>query len=246
MCLKIQIKPLLLFLIVFVLFSCTTTQQLTPETIINKSIEYHGGFDKWSELSSLSFDKQIILYTEEGLVESDVVEHQSFTYSNGIEGVLTWEQDGISTIIKLQNSQIIKSINDSVVSSDNDLRSASNKFLAAHYVVNQPFKLKDTTINLLYEGTSLIDDMPHHVIRVGYKGDTDVSDKWFYYFDEVTFQLNATKVIHDSKISLIKNISFDSTSDLLFNHKRESYFLHQDGSLHYLRAKYFYTNYKTK
>ncbi|MFT4575601.1 MAG: hypothetical protein ACI9SI_000511, partial [Polaribacter sp.] len=85
-----------------------------------------------------------------------------------------------------------------------------------------------------------------YVIQVGYTNDTEISDKWFYYFETKTYQLVATKVVHGARISMIKNVSYDKSTGLLFNHHRKSFFIKPSGEMDYLRAEYFYTNFYIK
>jgi hypothetical protein len=56
----------------------------------------------------------------------------------------------------------------------------------------------------------------------------------------------ANKVILKDHTSLVENITFDTSTDFIFNQSRKSYRLNDTGDKIYLRATYFYDNFKTE
>ncbi len=68
--------------------------------------------------------------------------------------------------------------------------------------------------------------------------------QWTYFFNAKTFLIVAAKVFHSPTVSFIENIKFNKETPFVFNAERESVFLNKDGSKDYLRASYFYSNYK--
>ena len=221
-----------------------TTKSISAEEIIDKSVEAHGGFQYWSELKQLEFDKSTILYTPEGDVEREINQHQMFLLKPSLEGAIlsneTYKND-----LYFHGNEFSKVINDSVfmVSDSLEFEAAKNTFFAAHYVVCQPFKLKDENLILKYVGKEKIDNTEVYAVNVSYTTDDKQSDKWTYYFDAKTYKLVANKVTHNGNISLIKNVEFDLKTKLVFNAHRKSYTILGDGSA-FLRAEYFYTNFK--
>lgn len=224
-------------------YGCNSSVKLSAKEIVEKSVKYHGGMELWKNSKGLSFDKEIILYTKEGTIESRRTQYQNFHYGHCLEGELKWEQDGSQCSIVYKNNVVSKKINDSIITSKKELQSAKRAFFSADYVINQPFKLLEELTVLSYVGIEMIENKKNYSVQVGYKNDTDLSDKWFYYFDSETYQLMAAKVVHGAKTSMIKNLAFDKSTGLLFNRHRKSYFINPSGDIDYLRAEYFYTNF---
>ena len=226
------------------LFSCLT-KQVTAIGIVQKSIEAHGGFETWEKLKHLEFDKTTILYTKEGAVEKVIEQHQMFLLKPSLEGALL-SKVPMQNELYFHGNAFSKVINDSVfmVTEPSDLEIARNTFLAAHYVVCQPFKLTDENVILDYIGVEELDHKKVYALNVGYTTDYENSDKWTYYFDVKSYQLVANKVNHNGNVSLIKNLEFNSQTGLTFNAHRKSYTLAENDST-YLRAEYYYKNFMT-
>jgi hypothetical protein len=68
----------------------------------------------------------------------------------------------------------------------------------------------------------------------------------FIIVDVTTFKMVANKVILKDHTSLVENSTFDRTTDFIFNQSRKSYRLNDNGDKMYLRATYFYDNFKTE
>lgn len=224
----------------------TTTKQLKTfaDSIVEKSIGHHGGIALWKRIKTLRFTKEITLFTKEGAVESKQIQQQTFYFSPDLEGTIQWKKEGDNHIVRFKNDTITKTINNITITDSTALQNAKKIFFSAHYVINQPFKLKDESILLKYVGLEKIDNKVHHAIEVRTKNDVATSDVWTYFFDIKTAQLNATKVVHNGKISLIKNNTFDNSTGILWNQHRKSFFTDSLGNISYLRAGYFYDNFK--
>lgn len=241
---KIKVLFLTVFLSAFI--SCKDNQKkLTPQKIIQKSIEKHGGLVKWNKVKQLDFDKKTTLFTKEGEVEKVIEQHQMFKFKPSLKGkIISKDKTGIlfdgATFFKINKDSI------SIFKNQSELEKAKNQFYAAEYVVCQPFKLDDNNIILTDKGVKEIDNVKVYAIGVTYKNDTDLSDKWVYYFDVNSYQLLATKVIHLDRDSLINNLSFDYSSGFIFNKERKSFITNKKTKEKYLRATYFYSNYKIK
>lgn len=232
------------FMLISLAFFGCNTKGITAEYIVNKSIEAHGGLTAWERLKHLEFDKATILYNQDGSIEKEIEQHQLFSLKPSLEGVLL-SKEPLKNDLYFHGDSFSKVINDSVfmVTDSTELESAKNTFFAAHYVVCQPFKLKDEGVVLDYIGIDQLEDNEVYVINVSYLTDTENSDKWTYYFDVKTHKLVANKVNHKGNISMIKNLALDSKTNLIFNAHRKSYTVLEDGSS-YLRAEYFYNNFK--
>jgi len=231
------------FFSLLIFYACNLPVKISAKEIVEKSVKFHGGIELWRNTKGLSFDKEIILYTRKGVIESKLIQHQKFRYDRGLEGELNWTKSENQISIIYKGNTILKKINDSIITSKKELQSAERTFFSADYVVNQPFKLLEGATILSYIGIEMIENKKNHVVQVGYKNDDELSDKWFYFFDIKTYQLTATKVLHGAKTSMIKNLTFDKSTGLLFNRHRKSYFIKPSGNMDYLRAEYFYTNF---
>jgi hypothetical protein len=232
------------FMLICMAFFGCNTKDITAEDIVNKSIVSHGGMDAWSQLKHLEFDKETILYNQDGSIEKEIVQHQLFILKPSLEGALLSKETHKNDLY-FHGNAFSKVINDSVfmVTDSIELEKAKNTFFAAHYVVCQPFKLKDEGVLLDYVGIDKMDAKKVYVINVSYPTDYKNSDKWTYYFDINTCQLVANKVNHKGTISLIKNLEFNSKTGLTFNAHRKSYIMIENDSS-FLRAEYFYKNFK--
>lgn len=238
-----KIKVLCFTVFCFLLLSCDKEKKkLTPSDIVEKSIEGHGGLKKWKKIKQLSFDKVTTLFTKKGNLEKVIEQHQIFKFYPNLSGkIVSKNNDGIL----FDGIKFFKIVKDTITTfSDANLQKAKNQFYAAEYVVCQPFKLNDKNIILADKGVKNIDNKKVYAIGVTYKSDTKDSDKWVYYFDVKTFQLVATKVIHLDRDSMIKNLSFDTSTDFIFNKERESFITDKKTQQKYLRVKYLYSNFK--
>ena len=237
-------KVLFFTVFTFLLISCNENQKkLSPSEIIEKSIQKHGGLKKWKEVKQLDFDKKTTLFKKDGQIEKVIEQHQFFNFKPSLKGKII-SKEGNGTLFDGNN--FFKVIKDSVggFKDLSILEKAKNQFYAAEYVVCQPFKLDDKNIILTDKGIQEVNKVKAYAIGVTYKSDTELSDKWVYYFDVDTFQLIATKVIHLDRDSMIENLSFDTSTDFIFNKERQSFITDKKTKEKYLRAKYLYTNFK--
>jgi len=243
---EITPKELLVFILTLFVFANCAKKQLSAETIVNNSIEKHGGIKAWNSLKTLSFDKNVTLFLEDGTIESAIKKHQEFTFYPSLGGKITWKTKNEKSLILYEKATIIKFVNDSLVINLEELRKAKNSFNAALYAISQPFNFLNKNTILSYLGVVHLKDKKVYKIKVAYKSDTKKSDKWFYYFDVKTFKMLSNKVILKDHTSLVENITFDTSTDFIFNQSRKSYRLNDTGDKTYLRATYFYDNFKTE
>jgi len=232
-------------LILCTVSSCKQEQELSAQSIVEQSVAVHGGLSKWDSITAFSFDKTTLVFDKGGVVESSTTQQQSFKFQPVLHGQIVSFYKGIVGLY-YDGKEFRKSTNDSIyrVTDPIELRAARNSFYAANYVVSQPFKLLEEGTLLSYVGVEILDEKQVHVINVSYNGDTDASDKWTYYFDVESSKLVANKVVHNGNASLIKNLKFDSSTGLIFNAHRKSFTLKSSGEIDYLRAEYFYENFK--
>ena len=227
------------------LFSCQKTK-LTAKQLLSKSIDAHGGLEFWQKVDTLSFTKKTILYNRKGLKEKEITQHQSFYGGNFINGKITTIGTDKSSI-SIIGDVYTKRVGDALISiSNNEMKSITNAFKSAYYVISQPFNLMESGALLSYKKDTILNDEKTFVVDVSYKEDqnTNTPDQWTYFINANTYLIVAAKVFHSPTVSFIQNINFNKETPFVFNAERESVFLNKDGSIDYLRASYFYSNYK--
>jgi len=227
------------------LFSCQKTK-LTAKQLLSKSIDAHGGLEFWQKVDTLSFTKKTILYNRKGLKEKEITQHQSFYGGNFINGKITTIGTDKSSISIIGNVYT-KRVGDALISiSNNEMKSITNAFKSAYYVISQPFNLMESGALLSYKKDTILNDEKTFVVDVSYKEDqnTNTPDQWTYFINANTYLIVAAKVFHSPTVSFIQNINFNKETPFVFNAEKESVFLNKDGSIDYLRASYFYSNYK--
>ena len=140
-----------------------------------------------------------------------------------------------------------KRVGDSLISiSNNEMKSITNTFKSAYYVISQPFNLRESGALLSYKKDTILNGEKIFVVDVSYKEDknTNTPDQWTYFINAKSYLIVAAKVFHSPTVSFIENINFNKETPFVFNAERESVFLNKDGSRDYLRASYLYSNYK--
>jgi hypothetical protein len=244
--------------IIFVVLSCgqkpESKQYLAEETtskkageIVSLSIEKHGGLSTWKNLESISYYKSIILFDSLGVIESKVTQHHYYQLKPELTGTISWLVDGDSLKIEYANNEATKYVNGLAEISPESLNSAKNSFLSSFYVLFQPFKLMDEGTELNYVGVDTLEsDVVVNVIQPSYTGAKPGDDKWWYYFDIKTNRLLANMVNHSPTYSYIVNLSYDESTEIIFNAHRKSYFVDSLRNVRYLRAEYFYDDYIIK
>ncbi|PQB03588.1 hypothetical protein [Aureitalea marina] len=212
------------------------------EDLVQMSVEVHGGIDAYRNLDSLSWDKTTRLFGQDGGLESEKLQRQTYLGGTTPTVVLQWIQDGTFYQIESQEAITRYHMGDVVLSTGDEVEQAKKQAESAAYVFFQPFKLLDPGTELIHEGKrELGDTLEVDVVRVRYEYDDEASDVWRYYFDK-DHQLVANSVLHQGRISLIVNLEYqkDPRSGLLFNKRRRSYFVDSTLQIKYLRADYLY------
>lgn len=235
---------LLLFGLSFFIFSCK--KELTAKEIVEASIEHHGGLDHWNKLKELSFEKTTTLFYEDGSVESHSVQNQTFTFNPRPVYKLKHKQDTATVSLIWDDEYVHKMVNGFPVQDSTEIEKARNSILAAHYVIKQPFDLVSDNAELELKGDTLLGNKRAFEVAVEYAGDTPISDRWSYFIDAETFEVLANKVILQDHSSWVENLTFDTSTGFKFNAHRKSYRLDSIGKKAYLRAEYFYKDFRAK
>ena len=206
------------------------------EQLIDKSIEAHGGWDQWQDLQELKYKKHSVLLQKGKIVENEVYQNHHYTYAPKFIGTYTYE-DTIKHKVVYQDDKAYRIDGDVKNGFDDKSR---NSFRSAYYVLNMPWKLKDSGAVTSYEGRdTLFNGKAVESVKVAYpKGERD--DIWWYYFHPKTSVLMACKVYHAPTYALIVNDEQAVHQGLLWNTKRTTYRVDTEGQPEFVRGRYGY------
>jgi hypothetical protein len=237
-----SIIRLLLLLGIVIPFSCAKSPEDQATALLEKSMEAHGGAEKWSKLSSLKFRKWTRLLREDGTVESESDQWHEFRFDPYFEGKISWVKDSVAHVAAWDGSRMSYFMGENEVKNEGFLTSKKKDFDAAFYTVAQPWKLLDEEAKLIYEGQKTLESGELvEVIRVDYGPDSDV---WWYYFDPETAEMVGNEIQLKDHRSLVYNGSVEEVNGLKLHGKRESYRVNDQGEKLFLRAEYRYSEYE--
>lgn len=223
---------------------CVKEDTTEAENIVRRSIEAHGGWEAWKNAEKIRYDKTIILYDSSGKVETRVKQDHVYQLKPQLKGEIHWKNESETNKIVYDGELAVREING--ISDSSGSEEALSIFMAAHYVLFQPFKLLDPGVNLTYlEQDTLEDGVIADVILAEFDQNEDKNtdnDKWWFYFDISSDLLAANMVRHEGKYSYIRNLDYNTSNSLILNHHRKSYFTDSLRNIKYLRAEYFYEN----
>jgi hypothetical protein len=219
--------------IFLVMQSCE--KPLDADMIIDRSIQAHGGWEAYSRLHMVRYDKRYDLFKEDGSLESSFdqkhLTHIHPEYRNEIirtDGS-TLSYDG-NTISKTRGDSITQ-----VTAGDTSL------IYSSFYVLAQPFKLKDPGAKLTYEGKdALFNGKEVLVVKAEYKVEGKENHPWWYYFDPSDYKLIAIMVDHNGSYSLITNDEYVEYKGILWNSRRTGYRTTPKGEILFKRSDYVY------
>ena len=230
---KIQLEIKLLMLIGMLFFNKVYAQNQKVKSILEKSLNAHGGENTVSEIKQIKYLKTTYTYDKEGNIvkktkqqithqfdpyETEILSDNKFIKTNGID---------IEIIKNGKNINDLESLN-----------SAKGILDGAFYVFWQPMKLKDPGTIIKYLGEIYLPNQKKvHSLQVSY---LNGSDTWKFYFDTSSYLLVATEVNHNDRISLIYTTDFNFRTSGVFHFKRESYKLTENRTKLALQASYTY------
>lgn len=238
-------KALLSIIVVLSLFSCSTRDKQAV-SIIEKSIEAHGGLEAWGKVQSISMVRDIWMFDESGATESNVRQENEFRIKPYFEAKMSWEKDSIQHRVVFDGLKTQYWMGSNEIQNEGFLAAKKKNIDAAFYVLTKPFDLLDESKHLTYEGmTELPGGVKMETVRVidGDPKDPNI-DVWWYYFDPKTFEIFAYKVKTSDHYSLVYNQGWDKTSGILLPARRESFRVDSLGNHLYRRALYGYGMYE--
>lgn len=237
-----------LFLLSILLISACNNQTIDADSILQRAYAAHGGKAIWDNISQLSYEKESVVYNADGSIRIKTVQRHEYIMNPEFSAVIEWESDAENHHIEYKGSSARKWVSGVEVTDPAIQVSSAESVNAARYTVSQPFKLTDLGVKLSYEGMDTLEEGEEvYVIKVGYSTENEnhtKSDEWWYYFDVESYLCLATMVHHGSTYSYIKNLEYDHTTDIVFNHHRKGYAVDSTRKILYHQSEYFYRDYK--
>lgn len=231
------------------LAACSGEPENEAVQIVQKSIEAHGGWLEWQHVKHITYSKTTLLFDSTGQKESEITQFHDYRLLPGFTGEIHWTNpdDRAGNRIVFDGKRAFRLTGNQKTADSLESESAYNTIISSHFVLFQPWKLLDPGVTLIYEGRDTLEDNTVvDVVRARYGTETEIAgqDRWWFYFDVTSHMLVANMVNHDTRYSYIKNLDYDTTTNLIFNHHRKSYFTDSLRNMNYLRAEYFYENFR--
>ena len=228
----------LLLLLSLLLTGCES-EEPSADFILQKSLEAHGGIERWKKMKCIRYLKTTTFYDPTGVIEKKSVQHITHQWRPK-QMEMIWENEGKS-YRALKDTTGILLYKEGILQKDSLLLAqADTNLKAALYVYWQPFKLLEGKAQKNYLGIQkILDSISVHAVQIRYSEEKN-ADVWTYFFDTQNYRLCAAQVLHNERISLIVNEAVESETGLFLNHKRKSYFLDSVGKIKHLRAAYSY------
>jgi hypothetical protein len=228
---------------VFVLIALLTQGCTPPDAaleIVEKSIAAHGGKKLWEAVEGVDYTKAIATFNAEGQLINEVLQKHRVLLQP-FEAQLEWEDEEGQHIAQLKNDTIHRTLNSDPVSAAEKLAGAKASINGAHYVFWQPYRLLEPEAQRTFMGVrTLFNNTTTLEVKITYSTAPE-ADQWYYFFDASSFQLVATAVLHNGRMSLITNDAYENETGLLLNHKRTSYLTDENFQPLYKQASYIYT-----
>ena len=214
--------------------------------VLTKVFKTAGGLDNYRNMKSISYQKQSILFLEDGSTESHITQRHSYSLQPELTGDINWVADGNTYRIHYSAQDSYKEENGVRIPDSEE--SARKSFFSATYVLFIPFKLLDPGAELTYEGRDTLDDGKiADVIRAEYDAtkheNHSTSEIWWYYFDAKDGSHLASLVFHPPTYAYIENVVITDDYDIRFNVHRKTFRTDASRNKEYLRGEFNYSNY---
>ena len=236
------------FLALLLIITSCNDKPLDAESIVAKAYEAHGGKQTWDEVSLLTYQKESKVYDQEGNFRVNTLQEHQYVMLPEFTGSISWHAQEVDHEIRFGEGSAQKYEGGQQVDDDRISASSMETVWTALYTVSQPFKLSDPGVMIYYEGIEALEEGQEvHTIRAEYNKDNDnhtKSDTWWYYFDTENFLCVATLVHHGETFSYIKNLEFDRSTGIVFNHHRKGYAVDKDRNILFHQSEYFYRNFQ--
>lgn len=216
-------------------------------SVLQKAVAYAGGWENWSNMNSISYNKRSKLILGDGSIESDVFQTHSYEMRPEFQANISWDVDTTQHEIRYSSTSTTKTINGE--NTNADPIKVGESVMSSLYVLGMPFKLLDPGVELIYQGTTMfMDSVEADVINANYDPENidthSTSDIWWFYFETKSGHFLGSKVFHTPTYALIHNIRFTDEVSLKFPTRRKSYRTDSLGNIQFLRAEFWYSDFE--
>lgn len=235
-----QRTPFFIGIFLCVLLTTAGCSSNPAKEIVLKSLEAHGGEKTWARTKKVEYTKATTLFTEEGTVEKEVFQNHE-VYFRPFKAIMKWHDGTTTNTAQLENDSLVLQTNSKSVTAPKALQETKAVLDGAYYVFWQPYRLLEPEARLELMGTrTLFNGKKTLEVLVRYS-DAPEADRWHYFFDENSYRLVATGVMHQGRRSLITNDAYQTRKGIVLNRLRTSYFTDANFQPKYKRASYIYT-----
>jgi len=221
--------------------SCQKASVPTPEEVLQKAVQAHGGAAAFEAVQVFSFDKKTSSY--DSLGEPTKLLEQSFEYDFK-KGAYTlgWKENGKNYQFNIRGISGNIRVNDSLVTISTDARDTYESLLnGGLFVYWQPYKLATELPDNAVVSPDTLMNTP--VWAVSFQFDQS-SDQWVWYFDQNSGVCLGNRVWHNNRYSLILNQSWLAYQGLKLPQERVSYRVNTANEILYKQADYVYSSEK--
>ena len=169
--------------------------------IVRRAIDYHGGWDAWTAMETVEFDKTTTRYRPDDTVETRRAQHHRYVLRPALAARIEWEEEGRKIVLINSGGDAWRIVDGQAATSTEDRNGARNSTFGSHYVFNMPWKLADPGTHLSYAGReTLPDGTVVDKVRVTYDqgaGDAGGLHTWTYAFDAESGRLTANHLQYE-------------------------------------------------
>ncbi len=199
----------------------------SSKIIIDRAIEYAGGYDVWQQKKTLSFDKKSSSFDSTGQMSRQTDMHLDYMIKPEFRAKLTYMRNDTAVMLMHDGQKARKFYNGKIQTEQKDTDGAWNSSFGSQFVMCMPFKLKDPGIQAEYMGrVKLKDGTDAQLIKTSYiKGAGSNPDHiWYYYFEPGTGKLLANSFNgKDNYWDYTRYEEFERTGGLLLPAVRKGY-----------------------
>jgi len=194
--------------------------------IVKRSIDYVGGWEAYTSLRGMEYEKTLHKVDSTGAVYDKVVQQHRYNVFPGFSVRMDWtEKETDDYIIMNNSSQSWKFKHGKELTDQKNINSAYNSSHGSYYVLYQPWKLLDPGVKLTYVGR---DTLPNGKICDSVQADftegfsTTTDHTWWYYFEDDGKPIgNFLK--SPQGYSYTEYLEFEEVDGILFHVKRNTY-----------------------
>lgn len=172
-----------------------------PAKLVQRAIDYAGGFRAWDSKKSLEFKKTVTRLNADGSVLLRRVEHHRYRLKPSFGARIERDEDGKKVLMINNGRTAWKFVDGQQAQTQADVNGARGATFGSHYVIGMPFKLLDPGVHLADAGKQKIADSMADGVRATYDkgvGDAGGFHIWTYYFDTKTGRLTANHLNYET------------------------------------------------